>query len=299
YVVDGVTQFFEHLLAAGGEVSLPAGHPGSVVADASAEYPPAITALTGAYLDAARLLGLRTAELHLALGSGTDDDAFAPEAFTSLYQRSLYQSLRAKAEKSLTLLSQRLRILPPDTRDRAAAVLATRDTLMAHLRAVSQRRLGGMRIRCHGNYHLGEILFTGRDFVIVDFEGEHALSLDQRRMKRSPLVDVAGMLRSFDYAARSALLDGRVRPGDVDILAPWADAWSYWISRAFVDAYRETIEPTGLLPRSANDVRLLLDCYQLEKALYEVAHELNHRPTWTAIPLHGIETLLQAGGESS
>jgi len=297
YTVDAVAQFFEHLLAAGRDVSLPAGQPGSVVADAPADDPPAITAFAGASLDAARLLGRRTAELHLALGSRTDDDAFAPEPFTPLYQRSLYQSLRAKAEKSLTLLSRRLRILPPDVRERAAAVLATRDTLMAHLRAVSQRRLGGMRIRCHGNYHLGEILFTGRDFVILDFEGEHALSLGQRRMKRSPLVDVAGMLRSFAYAARSALLDGRVRPGDVDVLAPWADVWSHWVGRAFVEAYREAVEPSGLLPRSVTDVRLLLECYQIEKALYEVAYELGARPAWTAIPLHGIQSLLQASAD--
>ena len=168
--------------------------------------------------------------------------------------------------------------------------------LMARLRAVTQRQLSGMRIRCHGDYHLGQVLYTGRDFVILDFEGEPALSLGRRRLKRSPLVDVAGMLRSFDYAAISALIDGRVRPEDVETLAPWAETWRYWVCESYLTAYQDAAKESGLLPRSIQDVRLLLQCYQLEKALYEVAYELNHRPSWTRIPLGGIRGLLRDRG---
>ena len=146
------------------------------------------------------------------------------------------------------------------------------------------------------NYHLGKVLHTGRDFAILDFGGEPSRTLGERRLKRSPLIDVAGMLRSFDYAAVSALIDGRVRPEDVETLRPWAEEWRRWVSRAFIDAYRQTAEPSGFLPRSEGDLRLLLDCFRLEKALHEVAFELNHRPLWTWIPLHGIRALLDGAG---
>jgi maltose alpha-D-glucosyltransferase / alpha-amylase len=299
YTVDAVDHFFEHVLTANGDVGVPAELPDTLVADEAVEVPSGIGDLIGMYLGSARLLGQRTAELHVALGSRTDEPAFAPEPFTALYQRSLYQSLRTKAEHSLNLLHKRSRSLPPDVHEGADAVLAGRDVLLTRLRAVSQRQLGGMRIRCHGDYHLGQVLYTGRDFVILDFEGEPALSLGQRRLKRSPLVDVAGMLRSFAYAASSALIDGRVRPEDVETLAPWADLWQAWVSRVFLDAYGQTATPSGLLPRSVDDVRLLLDCYQIEKALYELAYELNNRPTWTRIPLRGIQTLLRHGGDAA
>jgi len=296
YTVDAIDHFFEHVLTSGQEIAPPAPHPGGVVTDGPMTPPPVIADAAGAYLDAARLLGRRTAELHLALGSRSDDAGFVPEPFTPMYQRSLYQSLRTKAEKSLTLLSGRVRDLTPDARDNALVVLGERDRLIARLRAVTERRIGGLRIRCHGDYHLGQVLFTGRDFVILDFEGEPTLSLDQRRMKRSPLVDVASMLRSFDYVARSSLLDGRVRLEDIGTLAPWADAWSYWVRLAFFAAYREVIEPSGFLPRNATDVRLLLECYQIEKALYEFTWELQHRPAWVSIPLRGILRLLESDG---
>jgi maltose alpha-D-glucosyltransferase/alpha-amylase len=298
YTVDAVDRFFEHVLTAKEDLGTPAERPEPLVADQPTRCPPGVAELIGMYLGSARLLGQRTAELHVALGSRTDEPAFTPEPFTALYQRSLYQSLRTKAEQSLDLLNRRIRSLPPEVRESGDAVLAGREALLARLHVVAQRPLGGMRIRCHGDYHLGQVLYTGRDFVILDFEGEPALPLGRRRLKRSPLVDVAGMLRSFDYAAASALIDGRVRPEDVDALARWADVWRYWVSRAFLDAYRETATPSGLLPRSGNEVRLLLDCYQIEKALYELAYELNHRPTWTRIPLRGIRSLLQEGADT-
>jgi len=299
YTVDAVDHFFERVITANSELRLSPERPGPIVADEVVEYPQGVAELIGMYLGSARLLGQRTAELHAALGSDDDDPAFVPEPFTQLYQRSLYQSLRTKAEQSLTLLSTRVRSLPAELREGAESLLASRALLLDRLRAVSQRPLGGMRIRCHGDYHLGQVLHTGRDFVILDFEGEPALSLGQRRLKRSPLVDVAGILRSFDYAAASALIDGRVRPEDVEALAPWAEFWSYWVSRAFMDTYRETVEPSGLLPRSGNEVRLLVDCYLIEKALYELAYELNHRPTWIRIPLRGIRSLLREGAVTS
>ena len=296
YTLDAVDHFFELVLTRNADLASWGERSGPVVSDEPVVYPPFIVESVGMYLESARLLGQRTAELHLALGSQEDEPGFAPEPFTALYQRSLYQSLRAKADQSLILLAKRVRTLPPEVRESADAVLAARDAVTARFRAVTQRPLTGMRIRCHGNYHLGKVLHTGRDFVILDFGGEPSRTLGERRLKRSPLIDVAGMLRSFDYAAVSALIDGRVRPEDVETLRPWAEEWRYWVSRAFVDAYRQTATVSGFLPRSVGDLRLLLDCYQLEKALYEVALELNYRPLWTWIPLRGIRDLLDGAG---
>jgi len=296
YTLDAVDHFFEFVLTGNAELGVSGNGLGPIVTEEPVAYPPFIIESAGMYLESARLLGQRTAELHLALGSRTDEPRFAPEPFTALYQRSLYQSLRAKADQALTLLASRARTLPPEVQDSADAVLAARDTVTARLRAVTQRPLTGMRIRCHGDYSLEKVLHTGRDFVILDFEGEPSRTLEERRLKRSPLVDVAGMLRSFDYAAVSALIDGRVRPEDIEILRPWADEWRYWVSRAFVDAYVRTAMPSGLLPRIIADLRLLLECYQLEKALYEVAWELNRRPAWTRIPLRGVRDILEGTG---
>ena len=299
YTLDAVDHFFELVLTGNAARGVPGEGRVPLAGDEAATVPPFLADSAGMYLDSARLLGQRTAELHLALGSRTDDPAFAPEPFTALYQRSLYQSLRAKADQSLTLLERRARTLPPEDRSLADAVLAARDGVTARLRAVTQRPLGGTRIRCHGDYGLGKVRYTGRDFVVLDFEGEPPRSLEERRLKRSPLVDVAGMLRSFDYAASSALLHGRVRPEDVETLRPWAEEWRHWVSHAFLHAYLQVALPAGLLPRSRDDLRMLLECYRLEKALYEVAWELNHRPAWIGIPLRGVRDLLEGTAAGS
>jgi maltose alpha-D-glucosyltransferase/alpha-amylase len=150
----------------------------------------------------------------------------------------------------------------------------------------------------HGDYHLGQVLYTGRDFVIIDFEGEPSRSIGARRIKRTPLRDVAGMLRSFDYAAHTSLLGrhrgGPVRPEDVATLAPWARYWTQWVSAAFLRAYLATLGPGALLPRDPRDLRVLLDAHLLEKALYELGYELNNRPDWVGIPLSGILELMEA-----
>jgi len=296
YTLDAVDRFFELVLTRNTDLASWNAHSGPVVSEEAVVYPSSIVESIGMYLESARLLGQRTAELHRTLGSRADVPGFAPEPFTALYQRSLYQSLRAKADRSLILLAERARTLPPEVREIADAVLAARDAVTARFRAVTKRPPTGMRIRCHGNYHLGKVLHTGRDFVMLDFGGEPSRTLGERRLKRSPLIDVAGMLRSFDYAAVSALIDGRVRPEDVETLRPWAEEWRYWVGRTFVDAYRQAAAASGFLPRDIADQRLLLDCYQLEKALHEVAFELNHRPLWTWIPLRGIRHLLAEAG---
>ncbi len=158
------------------------------------------------------------------------------------------------------------------------------------------KKINAARIRCHGDYHLGQVLFTGNDFVIMDFEGEPARSLSERRIKRSPLLDVAGMLRSFHYAAYSALFalqdSGLVRTDDAEYAESLALFWDKWVRVKFLRAYLGSAAP-DLLPKNRDELRRLLDAYLLDKAIYELGYELNNRPNWVKIPLQGIRRILE------
>jgi maltose alpha-D-glucosyltransferase / alpha-amylase len=165
---------------------------------------------------------------------------------------------------------------------------------LADLRGLAQ---GGQRIRIHGDYHLGQVLRREEDFVIIDFEGEPARTLAERRAKYSPLKDVAGMVRSFSYAAYAALIAFTVHaPDDAVALEPWADTWRYWAAEAFVTGYRGAIASPELVPSGEEFLRLLR-AFVIDKALYELAYELNNRPDWVRIPLTGLVKLLARTGE--
>jgi maltose alpha-D-glucosyltransferase/alpha-amylase len=163
-------------------------------------------------------------------------------------------------------------------------------------RSLLQQKLNTIRIRVHGDYHLGQVLYTGRDFVITDFEGEPARPLSERRIKRSPVQDVAGMLRSFHYASYAALFGqvAGVRPEDFPALEPWAHFWYTWVSVAFLKAYLAVAKDEHFLPKDPIELQVLLDAYLLEKAVYELGYELNSRPDWLKVPLRGLLQLLVA-----
>jgi maltose alpha-D-glucosyltransferase/alpha-amylase len=270
-----------------------------LLAAARRGVPERVRDMMGGYLPSAQLMGQRTAELHRALAADADDAAFAPEPFGMLYQRSLIQSMRNLTRQSLQLLRRRLRDLPEDARADAQRVLALEPEILRRTRTTFERRISAMRTRLHGDLHLGQMLYTGKDFVIIDFEGEPARSLSERRLKRSPLRDVAGMLRSFQYAGQSALLKrlagGQVRREDAVALAPWVRAWESWASAAFLGSYLEAAAGAAHLPPSREELGRMLDAYLIEKALYELGYELNNRPDWVHIPLRGIRQLM--GGE--
>jgi maltose alpha-D-glucosyltransferase/alpha-amylase len=253
----------------------------------------------GSYLTLVGLLGRRTGELHLALAAEVDDPAFAPEAFTPFYRRSLYQSMRNLAAGSLQLLRKRLKPLPEPLQARAREVLERQSEIMKRFRAIHETPITAQRIRVHGDFHLGQVLYTGNDFVIIDFEGEPARPLSERRLKRTPLRDVAGMLRSFDYAAHTALFGsaerGAIREKDVPFLLPWARSLSQWSGSAFLRAYLPPVQTAGLVPPERDQLALLLRVLLLDKATYELGYELNNRPGWSTIPIRGILDLLGSG----
>ena len=258
--------------------------------------PPEVAEPMGAYLDAARLLGRRTAELHNVLVSPTDDAAFAVEPYTKLYQRSMYQSMRNLVGKNFRLLRRMLGSLSSDAKQSAQAVLDLESSILERFEVFLNRRITVVRSRCHGDYHLGQVLFTGKDFFIFDFEGEPARALAERRRKRSALRDVAGMIRSFQYAALVTLRDlhahGPIDSRQRDRLIPWFAAWQAWVSSAFLREYLEAAGTAAFVPRERGQFRVLLEAFLLEKAIYEVGYELNNRPDWVGIPLDGIRTIL-------
>jgi maltose alpha-D-glucosyltransferase/alpha-amylase len=270
YTLDAIGRFFEDVVSAGGAPS---------------------DEMIGPYLGDADILGRRTAQLHAALASRDDDPAFAPEPFTPHYQRSIYQSMRTQAVQTLQLLRRRAKGNP------LAETLLTREPeLQQRFRRVLDGRITGLRIRTHGDYHLGQVLRTGNDFIIIDFEGEPSRPLSERRIKRSAIRDVAGMLRSFHYAPH-AVVRGQsqgtvIRSEDLAALENGAGFWYHAVSAAFLHAYLEESGAAAHLPRTRDEMRVLLDAYLLEKALYEIQYELNNRPDWVSIPLRGAIDLL-------
>jgi maltose alpha-D-glucosyltransferase / alpha-amylase len=248
----------------------------------------------GIYPEKARLLGQRTGELHRALASENDDPAFAPEPFNAMAQRSVVQSMRASLRRAFELLRKKLDDLPDAFRMEAEEVLAAEKQILAQERRLLEQRSAAHKIRIHGDFHLGQALHTGRDFIFLDFEGEPARPLGERKLKRSALRDVAGMMRSFQYAAYSALWQPAMRPEDVPFLERWADIWYREMSSTFLQSYLAATSDAPFIPRNEGDLRIALEAYLLDKAVYEIGYELNHRPDWVVIPIRGIKHILKS-----
>jgi maltose alpha-D-glucosyltransferase/alpha-amylase len=305
YTLDELSRFFERVLAlpdSARHVLLEACH---VLALATQERPSAAQEMIDTYLDLATVLGQRTAELHRALTEDADDPAFLPEPFTTLYQRSLYQSMRSLKRQTFEKLRQRLPDLPEEARPLAERALDNAEPLHRRLHAVLQRKLQAQRTRYHGDYHLGHVLLTGKDVMIIDFEGELSRSITERRLKRSPLRDVASMVRSFHYAAYMALLGhgtrrghspGVIRPEDLGVLEPWTRFWCTWVSAAFLRGYLNQAAAAPFLPSPPQDLKVLFDAFLLEEAIQELAYELTHRLDRVIIPLRGITDVLEWQG---
>jgi maltose alpha-D-glucosyltransferase/alpha-amylase len=246
----------------------------------------------GIYLDSAAMLGRRTAELHLALASRTDNPAFAPEPMTRADLEAQLSDVRQHAASVFDVLKERVSHLPDEVVEIAASVLSRRRRILDHLGNVKFDGLRTQRFRIHGDYHLGQVLRVKTDFVILDFEGEPARSLAYRRSKQCPLKDVAGMLRSFSYAAYGTLIDYTARhPEDLARLEPWAQLWERVVTAEFLRAYRDTARGADFLPGTSIEIRKLLDVFLLDKALYEILYELNSRPEWVRIPMLGMMSL--------
>ncbi len=297
YTLDSIGRYFEAVLSnTGSRHRIAAAIPTEPLYELLVrDIPPLAHELIGSFIDDAALLGARTAQMHLALASRDDVQAFAPEPFTLYYQRSIYQNIRTRTMRSLLLLRQ-AKTLPDDARALAESLIAREADIQKRIRALLDVRISGARIRTHGDYHLGQVLYTGNDFVIIDFEGDPMRPLSERRIKRSALTDVAGMLRSFHYAPYAVVFghaeSSVIRSEDVPLLETAARFWHPIIRSAFLRAYLSESARGNHLPQSDNELRILLDAYLLEKALGEIVYELNNRPAWVRIPLQSVLDLL-------
>ncbi|MEM7556010.1 MAG: maltose alpha-D-glucosyltransferase [Cyanobacteria bacterium P01_A01_bin.84] len=298
YSLDSVRNFFEQVMVSQidiSEITLP---PANLSQRLQTEIPPIVYEMMGSYIRAAQLLGQRTAELHVALTSDEEDTDFAPELFSSFYQRSIYQYIRNQAGQALILLKKQLGNIPSDLQPLAQTVLNTREQLLDKFKLIINHKISAMRTRCHGNYSLKEVLYTGKDFVIIDFEGESSRPLSERRMKRSPLRDVAAMLQSFYYASciglRNEKESGLIRPDNLELMEEWTQFIYSWAGVAFIQSYFELTANAPFLPQEEQELQVLFNAFVLEKAVLDLDYELKNRPDMLDIPLRRILDLLES-----
>ena len=246
------------------------------------------------FLALARQIGIRTAEMHRALAEhGGDDPDFAPEPIAREDLAEWRAALETESASMLSRLEREATRLPPAARERAESLLAQRDRLVAHIRTLLPDEVVAQKTRLHGDYHLGQVIVAQNDFFIVDFEGEPSRPLAARRAKSSPLRDVAGMIRSFDYAAVAAVRRlAAARPAAEPRMLQLAEAWRQRAVDGFRAAYRKTMRGCAAYPASKKQARDMTAFFILEKAVYEVSYELANRPAWVDIPLHGILAVL-------
>jgi maltose alpha-D-glucosyltransferase/alpha-amylase len=253
--------------------------------------PDAHKALIGTYRDLAALLGRRVAELQLALAS-SDDPAFAPHAYSAMDQRSKYQTGRNLVGRVTGILRRSLVDLPVAARAPAERVIAAESDILAKLDPLRSQPIDAMQIRTHGDLHLGNVLFTGKDYVLLGVGGQRERPLSERRRKRGAFNDVASMVRSFHYAAATSLT--ALRPEDQTRAEPWGWIWQRWASAAFLRGYLETAKGSVFVPRNPAMISVLLECALVEKAFAELRSELRRRPDMVWIPLQGIVRMLGA-----
>ncbi|MEY2585880.1 MAG: maltose alpha-D-glucosyltransferase / alpha-amylase, partial [Verrucomicrobiota bacterium] len=282
--LDAVGRFYERVLTRKADLQNQSTPPGPLLEEL----------IGGIYPEKAKLIGQRTGELHRALALSVEERGFAPEKFNAMAQRSVYQNMRASLRRAFGLLEKKLPTLPDAFREEAAQVLAAEKQILAQEQRLLDRRVNATKIRIHGDYHLGQVLYTGKDFIILDFEGEPARPLSERKLKRSALRDVAGMMRSFQYAAYSALWQPAMRAEDAPFLERWADLWYRQMSSVFLHSYLAAADGADFIPPDENDFQVLLEAYLLDKAVYEIGYELNNRPAWVVIPIRGIKHILGA-----
>ncbi|HSU31435.1 MAG TPA: putative maltokinase [Bryobacteraceae bacterium] len=291
FTLDALHGYFKHAVREGRPAPhFKSNHPLHL---AETTMPATVREEIGAYLESARLLGERTAEMHAVLASDNNNPEFRPIPFTSEDAAFLHRELLKESDQTFDLLRRKEKSLDEMTAKCARSVLGKESQVRRCLASLPHAPVKALRIRHHGDYHLGQVLAVDGDFMIIDFEGEPARPIAERREKALAVRDVAGMVRSFQYAAYSALrgADG-VTPANHATVESWADYWAAWVSATYLCAYFDKAGKASFVPADGKERRTLLDAFLLQKVLYEVTYELNNRPDWVQIPLRGILNLL-------
>lgn len=246
------------------------------------------------FTDMVALLGKRTAELHLALSSVKNKKEFAQEPFSLLYQKSLYQSFRTLIKRTFNQMKSAKKNLTDEQVVLIDEIISNENILLSTIkRTLEKKKIHTTKIRVHGDYHLGQVLFTGKDFVIIDFEGEPTRSMTARKLKHCPFKDVAGMLRSFHYSIYMGRVANESKmPESTDFLKPLLEAWYKSVQDIFLNSYLETAGNASFIPEETDQLHDLMAVYTIEKAIYELDYEINNRPDWVHIPLTGLKMIM-------
>ncbi|HEU6448773.1 MAG TPA: maltose alpha-D-glucosyltransferase [Verrucomicrobiae bacterium] len=296
YTLDALGKFYERVQALPADKRVPQLPVANVVKLSAQPLAENTQGILDTYVESARMLGARTAAMHLALAADTEDKNFTPEPFTPHAQRGLFQAMRNSMRHTFQLLARQQKNLSPEIQALSQQVLALEPEILKRFRKIYEHRIDATRIRHHGDFHLGQVLYTGKDFLIIDFEGEPAVALSERKLKRSPLRDVAGMIRSFHYAAQAALAKhierGTPVEGQLPLLTAWAKFWPRWTGAIYFKSYLQQAAGASFIPQNPADVQIITDFFLLRKAIYELGYELNNRPDWVKIPLQGILELV-------
>jgi maltose alpha-D-glucosyltransferase/alpha-amylase len=287
-------QFVEYLLSHKRDLPILPSQLPKLLEVADGVIPPQFKDLVhGLHLEMALLLGRRTAEMHRALASSREN-AWSMEAFSTLYQRSIFQSMRGLVRRNFQALAKILPGLPGAIQARAVRILDAEKELINCLKEITGKRFSAMKCRIHGDFHLGQALFTGKDFVFIDFEGEPIHSLSERRLKRSPLRDVASLIQSIHYAAVTTLVrHGASHPEETAFLEPWLEAWQTYVSGSFLRGYLHTMKKSRLVPLDRKELEIMLRCFLIHRVVHELGHELQNRPELIDLHLRGLEMLLK------
>ena len=280
FTLDAIGRYYERAVASMAQGASPPATPAEV------------SEQVGTYLESARLLGVRTAELHLALASGPPGSDFSVMPMTSQYLRGLFQSMRSLALKNLRRLRKQMKSLPPDLVPVAQRVSELEPVILQHYHKLVGQNFSAGRIRIHGDCHLGQMLWTGRDFVFLDFEGDATIPISERRIKRSPLRDVARMLRSFHHATYAGFHQqterGVIAHENLPKFEPWVRLWNHTVSRAYLQAYCEQLRASGILPGGEDKLQMMLVAYLLNQVMDELGDELQLHSNNVRAPLQAI-----------
>ena len=245
--------------------------------------------------DQVELLAKRTAEMHLALYAPEAHEMFAPEHFDDDYRQFIHKRLTDLLEKRYNLLIDNyVKITDPVTQKLAWDFMEAKELIDEFAKDILTREIDSQRIRIHGDYHLGQVLATKNDYIIIDFEGEPESSITDRKIKHSPLKDAAGMIRSYHYAISAKMFnDPETAKFDPVRVQTAADRWYKLIQQTYMEKYLETFGNPHPLFKNNNEINFLLLIYLLEKAVYELGYEINYRPDWVKIPLKGIVNVIR------
>lgn len=248
------------------------------------------------YLEQVHLLAQMSGELHLALASDDKDANFCPESFSRLYTRSIYQSIRSNVKRGIQYLSNNINRLPLDTKPKTQQLLLLENDILNYVKTILDENIQAKKIRVHGDYDLKYLHFSGKEFFIIDFEGDSSKTPSERRLKYTCLKDIASIMCSFHSAVHQALYySSLTRSEDLPLLKNWTNPWYQCVNSVFLNSYVNTVK-SSLLPNNEKHQKLLLTIYLIDKAIHDLIHKIANSPKRAIVPINCLKLVLRETG---